>query len=163
MVELVYGEIDPTVKVSILKKDGKQIRNGEKTIKITGHTKSILMGERTVLNFIEHMSGIATRTKKICSLLKGTDIKLLDTRKTTPGFRLLDKYSVKTGGGQNHRLGLFDMIMIKDNHIKAAGSISEAVNRVRKAYDKQYMIEVETKNYSAENTSIRFIGADIPV
>ncbi len=142
----VYEEIDPTVKVSILKNDGKKIHKGEEVLKIKGHTKSIFLGERTVLNFVGHMSGVATRTKNICTLLKGTGIKVLDTRKTIPGFRLLDKYSVKAGGGQNHRIGLYDMVLIKDNHIKAAGSITEAVNRVKKVYGKKYKIEVETTN-----------------
>lgn len=146
VVKLVYEEIDPTIKVAALKSDGKYVKNGTKMIRIKGQTKNILIGERTVLNFLQRMSGIATKTSQISSILKGTDIKLLDTRKTIPGFRLLDKYSVKIGGGYNHRLGLFDMIMIKDNHIKAAGSITKAVNLVKKAYDRDFKIEVEAKN-----------------
>ncbi|MBN2041136.1 MAG: carboxylating nicotinate-nucleotide diphosphorylase [Spirochaetes bacterium] len=144
VVKLIYKEIDPTVSVSILKKDGKKIKKGDKVIKIKGHVKSLLTGERTCMNFIQRMSGIATKTGRICSQLKGTGITLLDTRKTAPGLRLLDKYSVKCGGGQNHRIGLFDMVMIKDNHIKAAGSITESVKRIRDIYGKKYRIEVET-------------------
>ncbi len=146
VVKCVYEEIDPTLKVTILKGDGKRIKKGEEAVKIKGHTKGILVGERTVLNFIGHMSGVATKTNEISTLLKGTGIKLLDTRKTIPGFRLLDKYSVKVGGGKNHRIGLYDMVLIKDNHIRAAGSITEAVIRVKKAYEKKYKIEVETTN-----------------
>jgi nicotinate-nucleotide pyrophosphorylase (carboxylating) len=146
VAKLVYEEIDPSVRVSVFKKDGSGINPDDRLLKIEGHTKSVLSGERVVLNFMGRMCGIATRTRELSQLLKGTSIKLLDTRKTMPGFRLLDKYSVKTGGGQNHRMGLYDMILIKDNHIKAAGSISDAVQKVKNAYGKKYKIEVETTN-----------------
>ena len=102
------------------------------------------MGERTALNFFQRMSGIATKTASIVSLVEGSTIRILDTRKTLPGFRLLDKYSVKTGGGQNHRIGLYDMVMIKDNHIAAAGSITAAVRKVREKWADRFRIEVET-------------------
>jgi nicotinate-nucleotide pyrophosphorylase (carboxylating) len=104
------------------------------------------MGERTALNFIQRMSGIATRTNSLVKILDGTNIKILDTRKTAPGLRLIDKYSVKAGGGENHRIGLFDMVLIKDNHIAAAGSITAAVAKVREKWDSLYKIEVETSN-----------------
>jgi nicotinate-nucleotide pyrophosphorylase (carboxylating) len=145
IVKMIFNEIDPMVKVTIQKKDGKEVRIGEKVIKLKGHTKSLLSGERTCLNFIQRMSGIATETQKIASLLEKNNISVLDTRKTSPGLRLLDKYSVKCGGGKNHRIGLFDMVLIKDNHIQAAGSITEAVTRVREKYGKKYKVEVETK------------------
>lgn len=143
VIRLVYKEIDPTLKISLLKKDGRKIKSGETVARIKGHTKSILMGERLCMNFIQRMSGIATSTARVVSVLKGSGIILLDTRKTAPGLRLLDKYSVKCGGGVNHRMGLFDMVLIKDNHIKAAGSITEAVARVRNVYGRKYKIEVE--------------------
>ncbi len=143
IVKTIFNEIDPIVKVSVLKKDGKKVKPGDKIIKITGHTKSLLTGERTCMNFIQRMSGIATKTNRICDKLKGTGITLLDTRKTAPGLRLLDKYAVKCGGGRNHRIGLYDMILIKDNHIKAAGSIKEAIKRVKSVYGQKYEIEVE--------------------
>lgn len=146
IVKTIFGEIDPTVKISILKKDGKKVKPGDKVIKIAGHTKNLLTGERTCMNFIQRMSGIATMTNRICNRLKGTGITLLDTRKTAPGLRLLDKYSVKCGGGKNHRLGLFDMILIKDNHIKAAGGIKEAIKSVKNAYGNKYQIEVEVSS-----------------
>ena len=144
--KLIYKEIDPSVKVTILKKDGSDISAGDRLVRIEGHTKSILSGERVVLNFIGRMCGIAAKTRELSALLKGTSIKLLDTRKTMPGFRLLDKYSVKTGGGRNHRMGLYDMVLIKDNHIKAAGSITNAVQKVKSAYGKKFKVEVETTN-----------------
>ncbi|MBN2402426.1 MAG: carboxylating nicotinate-nucleotide diphosphorylase [Spirochaetes bacterium] len=145
VVRIVYNEIDPTVKVNVLIKDGKEIKKGDKVAKIKGHTKSLLTGERTCLNFIQRMSGIATKTQKVSSMFLKTKISVLDTRKTAPGMRLLDKYSVKCGGGRNHRIGLFDMVLIKDNHIQAAGSITEAVKRVRNKYAKKYKVEVEAK------------------
>lgn len=146
VAKLIYEEIDPSVKVSLLKKDGSNINSGDRLSKIEGHTRSVLSGERVVLNFLGRMCGIATKTRELSALLKGTSIKLLDTRKTMPGLRLLDKYAVKTGGGQNHRMGLYDMVLIKDNHIKAAGSITAAVQKVKSAYGKKFKIEVETTN-----------------
>ena len=160
VVKIIFNEIDPTVKVSILKKDGKEVKKGEKVVKISGRTKSLLTAERTCLNFIQRMSGIASRTCKMISLLKDTGITILDTRKTAPGLRLLDKYSVKCGGGKNHRIGLFDMVLIKNNHIKAAGSISEAVKRVRDKYGKKYKLEVEVRTPEEAKEAAKS-GADI--
>ena len=122
------------------------MKKGDALVRIKGRTGSILTGERTVLNFLGHMCGVATKTKELTSLLKGTAIKILDTRKTMPGFRVLDKYAVRSGGGENHRMGLYDMVLIKDNHIKAAGGIAEAVVKARSAYGDKYKIEVETTN-----------------
>lgn len=146
IIKTVYGKLDPHVNIEIKTPDGARVKKGDIVVEINGPTKSILVGERTVLNFIQRMSGIATKTSEITSLVKGTNIKILDTRKTLPGFRMLDKYSVKCGGGTNHRIGLFDMVMIKDNHIKAAGSIANAVEKVRTKWDNNYKIEVETTN-----------------
>ena len=143
IIRLIYNKIDASVKTSILKKDGQEIKKGEEVALITGKTGSILTGERVCMNFIQRMSGIASSTKKMVSILEHTEIQVLDTRKTAPGLRLLDKYSVKCGGGENHRIGLFDLIMIKDNHIKAAGSITNAVKCVREKYGSKYKIEIE--------------------
>lgn len=160
VVKIIFNEIDPMVKVSVLKKDGKEVKKGEKVVKISGRTKSLLTAERTCLNFIQRMSGIATKTCKMISLLKNTGITILDTRKTAPGLRLLDKYSVKCGGGKNHRIGLFDMVLVKNNHIKAAGSISEAVKRVRDKYGKKYKLEVEVRTPEEAKEAAKS-GADI--
>lgn len=144
IIKYIYEVIDPEIKIRLRLKDGNWLHPGDIAANIRGSTKKILLGERTVLNFIQRMCGIATRTHHLTSLLSGTKIKVLDTRKTAPGFRLLDKYAVRTGGGLNHRMGLYDMILIKDNHIKSAGSIREAVHRVRELYGNKYKVEVET-------------------
>jgi len=146
VAKLIFKEVDSGVRLSILKKDGKTVHKGENIVKISGFTKSILTGERTCMNFLQRMCGIATKTSRIVSALKGTGINVLDTRKTAPGMRLLDKYSVKCGGGKNHRIGLFDMVLIKDNHISAAGSITEAVKCVKSMYGRKYKIEVEASD-----------------
>ncbi|MCP4136248.1 MAG: carboxylating nicotinate-nucleotide diphosphorylase [bacterium] len=146
VLQTVYTHIDPAVDITMLVHDGDSITKGTETVRLTGPTVSILAGERIALNFIQRMSGIATKTSRLVSLVKGTGIEILDTRKTLPGFRMLDKYSVFTGGGTNHRIGLFDMVMIKDNHIKAAGSITEAVRLVREKNGNRFKIEVETTN-----------------
>ncbi len=160
IVRFVYEVLDPRVRVTVEEKDGSVMAPGEEIIIIEGPTASILSGERTALNFIQRMSGISTKTAEICALLEGTGIALLDTRKTVPGFRVLDKYAVKTGGGRNHRMGLFDMIMIKDNHIKAAGGIKKAVEMVRKKYGSRYIVEVETSSME-EVADALSSGADI--
>lgn len=144
LVSYVYGLIDPSLDIHQLVAEGSPIKKGECVMTLAGSTRSLLTGERTALNFFQRMSGIATKTSAIVRLVEGSTIKILDTRKTLPGFRILDKYAVKTGGGRNHRIGLYDMVMIKDNHIKAAGSITEAVRRVRTAWDDRFQIEVET-------------------
>jgi nicotinate-nucleotide pyrophosphorylase (carboxylating) len=151
----IFNEIDAAVKVTVLVKDGKNVKKGDKLVKISGRTKSLLTGERTCLNFAQRMSGIATKTNRIAGQLKNTGIAVLDTRKTVPGLRLLDKYAVKCGGGKNHRMGLFDMILIKNNHIKAAGSITEAVIAVKDAYGKKYKIEVETRTLNEVREALK--------
>lgn len=143
IVVFVFEVLDPGVKVTCHVKDGMKIGPGEEVLQLEGPIISLLSGERTALNFIQRMSGISTKTAEICALLEGTGITLLDTRKTMPGMRKLDKYAVKTGGGGNHRMGLYDMVMIKDNHIKAAGSIEKAVMLTRKKYGTRYTLEVE--------------------
>jgi nicotinate-nucleotide pyrophosphorylase (carboxylating) len=156
----VYNIVDPSLKISLIIKDGKKIRTGDTAVKVSGCTKSILIGERTCMNFLQRMSGIATKTSGIVAALKGTGITVLDTRKTAPGLRLIDKYSVKCGGGRNHRIGLFDMVLIKDNHIMASGSITEAVSRIINVYGSKYKIEVETSNIDEVNEALN-TAADI--
>jgi len=124
--------------------DGMKVMQGDVIAKISGSFRTILTGERTALNFLQRMSGIATYTNMFVEKLSRTNTTLLDTRKTLPGFRYLDKYSVKVGGGKNHRFGLYDMVMIKENHIRVAGSIALAVKSIHKKYGNEFKIEVET-------------------
>ena len=146
MVQYVYEFIDKEVVVERLMEDGSEILPGIEIIRISGPTISVLTGERTALNFLQRMTGIATKTAGVVTMLKGSQIEILDTRKTLPGYRLLDKYAVKTGGGTNHRMGLYDMVMIKDNHIRRAGGIARAVQIIRNRYGSRYTVEVETSN-----------------
>ena len=146
MVQYVYEFIDKEVVVERLMEDGSEILPGIEIIRISGPTISVLTGERTALNFLQRMTGIATKTAGVVTMLKGSRIAILDTRKTLPGYRLLDKYAVKTGGGTNHRMGLYDMVMIKDNHIRRAGGIARAMQIIRNRYGSRYTVEVETSN-----------------
>ena len=149
VVKMVYSYIDQSVKVNIKTDEGDLIKEKQSVIEIKGPVKSILIGERTALNFLARMSGVATLTHQFIEKLKGSNIKILDTRKTNPGWRYLDKYSVSSGGGKNHRIGLFDMVLIKENHIAAAGSIENAVQLCRdylRAKSLELKIEVETKD-----------------
>lgn len=141
----VFRRIDAGLQIELLFKDGDFIEKGSVAAKISGKIISILKGERSALNILSHLSGIATRTAELQSVA-GNVTKVLDTRKTLPGLRALQKYAVKCGGGVNHRMGLYDMVMIKDNHIDGAGSITEAVRRVRERWGSKYKIEVETRN-----------------
>ncbi len=139
----VYGELDSSVRVAYNVEEGASVAPGTAVLSLEGPAASLLTGERTALNFLQRMCGIATAASRAVKALEETGIVLLDTRKTAPGMRALDKYAVKTGGGENHRFGLHDMVMIKDNHIKAAGGIREAVEKVRLAYGNRYLVEVE--------------------
>lgn len=141
----VFKQIDSEVKITLYKRDGDKVTDKEPIAKLEGDPVSLLKGERVALNFIQRMSGIASHTAKMVEQLAGTDAKLLDTRKTTPLLRQLEKYAVKVGGGFNHRFGLYDMIMLKENHIRAAGSITKAVEMVKKN-NCTYKIEVEVTN-----------------
>jgi nicotinate-nucleotide pyrophosphorylase (carboxylating) len=160
MVRHVYQLLDPGVSVVPCVHDGDRISPGSEIVTVQGPTISVLSGERIALNFIQRMTGIATRTSRIVSLLAGTSIRLLDTRKTAPGYRLLDKYAVKTGGGTNHRMGLYDMVMVKDNHIKAAGGIGNAVKMARDRYGTKYRVEVESASIDEVRDALAS-GADI--
>lgn len=141
----VFHQLDPNLVFESSFKDGNRVMRGEEVTTLKGRVKSMLSGERTALNFLQRLSGIATLTSKYVEKIKDTEVKILDTRKTTPGLRALEKYAVKMGGGENHRMGLFDMILIKDNHIKAVGSISKAIQKAKAKYPSE-RIEVETKN-----------------
>lgn len=141
----VFKLLDNDIKVTIYRKDGDTVKAKDEILRIEGNPASILKAERTALNFLQRLSGIATKTHNLVSLIKDTDVKLLDTRKTTPLLRRLEKYAVRVGGGYNHRSGLYDMILIKENHIRAAGGIGEAVRRV-KMHNTTYKVEVEVTN-----------------
>ncbi len=139
--------IDKNVQVDLLVSDGDKVKKGTIIAKVSGTGRALLSGERVALNLLQRMSGIATQTYKYVNAIKGTKAIILDTRKTVPGLRILDKLAVKTGGGQNHRFGLYDMVLIKDNHISAAGNISSAVEKVRDKNKNNLKIEVEVKNH----------------
>ena len=153
VARMVFRTVNPRVVFRMLKQDGERIKKGQKVALIQGKTKGILSTERTALNFLQKLSGIATLTAKYVEEIKGTRTKILDTRKTTPGLRVLEKYAVKTGGGENHRMGLFDMILIKENHIKAGGGISEAIMRARWKRTRE-KIEVEVRNLAEVREAI---------
>jgi nicotinate-nucleotide pyrophosphorylase (carboxylating) len=149
LAELIFKTVDPDLKVEVLIKDGEPIKYGEIVLYVEGNDRSILTAERLVLNCMQRMSGIATVTNEIVEKLKGTKCKVLDTRKTTPNFRLLEKWAVKIGGGVNHRFGLFDMILIKDNHVDYAGGIKNALEAAQKYiidHSLNIPIEIEVRN-----------------
>ena len=142
----VFSALDQNIQFSIKKEDGNHVKVGEIIATVEGSGRTLLSGERVALNFLQRMSGIATATRKFVEATHGTNAKILDTRKTVPGLRILDKLAVSLGGGVNHRHGLYDMVLIKENHVEASGSISEAVSRVRRGKYKDLVIEVEVKN-----------------
>lgn len=149
IANLVAKEIDKNLKIKNFITDGTSVKIGDIVFEISGKAQSILKAERLMLNIMQRMSGIATKTNQLIKLCKGTKVQILDTRKTTPGIRLLEKIAVKIGGGNNHRFGLFDMILIKDNHIDYAGSIENAINSANnylKEKKKKLKIEIETRN-----------------
>lgn len=148
------------VNIEFFKKDGELVSEGECIAKLTGKTKHILAGERTALNYLQRMSGIATLTKTYVDKLKGSFVKILDTRKTTPGMRIFEKYAVKIGGGCNHRYNLSDGVLIKENHISAAGGIREAVNIIRENVSFVKKIEVEVESLKQINEALE-VEADI--
>lgn len=143
--ETVYRMVDEALKITFDKRDGDKVKKGDVLFSLHGRTTSILKGERTALNFIGLLSGIATKVDRLASSIKGYPTKILDTRKTLPGLRELQKYAVVKGGGYNHRLGLFDMVLIKENHVKAAGGVTAAVEMARRKHPSLPVeIEVET-------------------
>lgn len=162
IAQAVFERFDPELKMEILIEDGTRVKSGDIAFVVSGKTVSILQTERLVLNFMQRLSGIATQTSTYVEMLEGTKTKVLDTRKTTPGLRLLEKYAVKTGGGENHRIGLYDMILIKDNHIDYAGGVTQAITNTKeylKAKGKDLKIECEARSFD-EIQEILDIGVD---
>jgi nicotinate-nucleotide pyrophosphorylase (carboxylating) len=160
VAERVFKLLDGTVAFKKYFTDGQTVNKGDIIAEIVGNTRVLLKGERTALNFLQRLSGIATKTGKFCEKLEGFKAKVVDTRKTTPGLRLLEKYAVKTGGGTNHRFCLSDGVLIKDNHIKAAGGIKKAVEQVKKHIPHTVRIEVETESLEQVKEALD-AGADI--
>ena len=146
----VFARFDSTLKVDVLIGDGAKVKKGDIAMVVSGKTRSLLQTERLMLNILQRMSGIATMTNKYVELLKGTNTRVLDTRKTTPGMRIIEKQAVKIGGGVNHRIGLFDMILLKDNHVDFAGGIKNAIDRCHDYLSEKSLnlkIEIEVRNF----------------
>ncbi|MDO5525034.1 MAG: carboxylating nicotinate-nucleotide diphosphorylase [Prevotella sp.] len=146
----VFRRFDPEMKVEVLMGDGSRVKKGDVAMVVSGKIQSLLQTERLMLNIMQRMSGIATMTDKYVKLLEGTGTRVLDTRKTTPGMRMLEKQAVKIGGGCNHRIGLFDMILLKDNHVDFSGGISNAITRCHKYLEEKGLnlkIEIEVRNF----------------
>jgi nicotinate-nucleotide pyrophosphorylase (carboxylating) len=155
----VFFLLDSGIRFDALAKDGDRVPAGAEIAGLSGNTRSLLMGERVALNLLQHMSGIATLTARYVERISGTKARMLDTRKTLPGLRELEKYAVRMGGGRNHRMGLYDMVLIKDNHIKAAGSITQAVESAKRT-TRELRIEVETSNLEEVREALA-VKADI--
>lgn len=159
----VFARFDETMKVEVLINDGTLVKKGDIAMIVTGKVRSLLQTERLMLNIMQRMSGIATMTNKYVKRLEGTKTHILDTRKTTPGMRMLEKQAVKIGGGVNHRIGLFDMILLKDNHVDFAGGIENAINRCH-AYLKEkgldLKIEIEVRNFDELNQVLEVGGVN---
>ncbi len=139
----VFREVDPELEVEVERSDGSRVEPDERVLTVHGSARSLLTAERTALNFLGRLSGIATLTRRFVDAVEGTGARIVDTRKTTPGWRELEKAAVRSGGGENHRMGLHDMVLVKDNHIAAAGGVAEALRRVRQANERGLPVEVE--------------------
>ena len=153
----VFARFDPTMKVEVLMGDGTPVKKGDIAMVVTGKVRSLLQTERLMLNIMQRMSGIATMTSKYVERLEGTHTRVLDTRKTTPGMRMLEKQAVKIGGGMNHRIGLFDMILLKDNHVDFAGGIKNAITRCHEYLKEKNLdlkIELEVRNFDELNQAL---------
>lgn len=160
VAKTVFHAVDPDVIFTPLKKDGDNVKKGEVVLELTGSTLSILKAERTALNFMQRMSGIATASREYAAIGKKYGVMIVDTRKTQPGLRRLDKYAVRTGGAHNHRISLADSVMIKDNHIAAAGSITAAVKKIKDVIGHTPKVEVETTTLDEVKEALN-AGADI--
>lgn len=159
----VFHKFDPEMQIEVLLQDGTPVKKGDIAFYVTGKEQSLLQTERTVLNIMQRMSGIATQTNKYAKLLEGLHTRVLDTRKTTPGLRILEKQAVKIGGGVNHRIGLFDMILLKDNHVDFAGGIKNAITRAKeylKAKGKNLKIEIEVRSLEELEEVMQVGGVD---
>ena len=160
IIRILYRILAPEIRVETFVEDGEQVKNGDVIAGISGPVRAILAGERTALNLLQRMSGISTMTKRCIDILNDSSISICDTRKTAPGLRMLDKYAVVCGGGKNHRFGLYDGVMIKDNHIAYCGSITKAVEAVRETAGHMVKIEVETETEEEVIEAVN-AGADI--
>lgn len=163
LATLIFKRFDPTLQIEIVLNDGASVKKGDIAFYVTGSSRSILSTERLVLNFMQRMSGIATQTNKIVSIIEGCSTKLLDTRKTTPGIRYMEKWAVRIGGGHNHRFALYDMIMLKDNHVDYAGGIIPAIQRANeylKEHNKDLKIEIEVRNEAELDEALTIGGVD---
>ena len=159
----VFHRFDPEMQVEVLMEDGSRVKKGDIAMIVTGRVRSLLQTERLMLNIMQRMSGIATMTDKYVQRLKGTHTRVLDTRKTTPGMRMLEKQAVKIGGGVNHRIGLFDMILLKDNHVDFAGGIVNAIDRCHAYLKKKGLdlkIEIEVRNFDELNEVLEHGGVN---
>ena len=159
----VFRRFDLELKVEVLMEDGTRVKKGDIAMVVSGRVRSLLQTERLMLNIMQRMSGIATTTSRYVERLKGTKTRVLDTRKTTPGLRMLEKAAVKIGGGCNHRIGLFDMILLKDNHVDFAGGISNAINRCHEYLEKNNLklkIEIEVRNFDELQQALDCGGID---
>ncbi|MEO1055143.1 MAG: carboxylating nicotinate-nucleotide diphosphorylase, partial [Bacteroidota bacterium] len=164
MAVRIFEQVDQSLKVECLVKDGQSVNQGDIGLYVTGTARSILTAERLVLNCMQRMSGIATYTDSLTQLISGTKAKLLDTRKTTPNFRIMEKWAVSIGGGVNHRFGLYDMIMLKDNHIDFAGGITAALNATHdylRQNNKKLRIEIETRTLAEVEEVLSVGGVDV--
>ena len=163
MAKKVFHRFDPNMQVEVLMGDGSHVKPGDIAMIVSGKIRSLLQTERLMLNIMQRMSGIATTTARYVERLQGTQTHVLDTRKTTPGMRILEKQAVKIGGGVNHRIGLFDMILLKDNHVDFAGGIANAIDRCHKYMDEKGLklkIEIEVRNFDELDQVIRHGGVD---
>ena len=159
----IFNAFDPELKMTVFINDGAEVKVGEVAFVVEGKIRSLLQTERLMLNIMQRMSGIATRTREYVTALKGTKTRVLDTRKTTPGLRLLEKEAVKIGGGVNHRIGLYDMILLKDNHVDFAGGIEKAIKRTHeylKEKNKKLKIEIEVRNFDELSQVLTVGGVD---
>lgn len=159
----IFGAFDPDLKMTQLLHDGDRVKKGDVAFEVEGRIQSLLQTERLMLNVMQRMSGIATRTAEYVKRLEGTHTRVLDTRKTTPGLRLLEKEAVKIGGGCNHRIGLYDMILLKDNHVDFAGGIDKAITRAKEycqAKGKDLKIEIEVRNFDEIRQVLAVGGVD---
>jgi nicotinate-nucleotide pyrophosphorylase (carboxylating) len=164
LAQHIFTQFDSGLKVETNVADGAHVKKGDIAFTVHGKARSILTTERLVLNCLQRMSGIATLTNQLVNRVAGTGVQLLDTRKTTPNFRLLEKWAVRIGGGVNHRIGLFDMIMLKDNHIDMAGGLERTIIRTKeylRAHNKDLKIEVETRNLEEVAEVLRIGGVDM--
>jgi nicotinate-nucleotide pyrophosphorylase (carboxylating) len=155
VARLTFREADPTLKFRPLAQDGDTLRAGVAVAQVVGDAGSLLKAERTALNFLQRLSGIASLTRRFVDQVAGTGVVILDTRKTTPGLRFLEKYAVKAGGGENHRLALWDMYLVKDNHIRAAGGLTAAIDRIARTRQGDLLLEVEVESAEQLKEALR--------